>query len=121
MSINQSNALGNHILGELYECNKDKINDLEFLKETLIKAVEIAGATLVDTMFHQFSPHGVTGIALIMESHFSIHTWPENNYVAIDLFTCNLDMKSQKAVEYMVEALECKRHEIKEVGRGTNV
>ena len=83
--------------------------------------MQLAGATLINTMFHQFSPHGVTGIALIQESHFSIHTWPENNYAAVDFFTCNPSMDSQKAYEFLIQQLESKRWEIKTVDRGNNL
>ena len=110
--------LGRHVLLDLYDCSKEKLNDLVFLEKQLKKAVEIAEATLVNTLFHQFSPHGVTGIALIEESHLSIHTWPEHNYAAIDLFTCSDSMKTTEAVSFLVEQLESKRQETRDVKRG---
>ena len=110
--------LGRHILLDLYDCNKEKLNDLVFLEKQLKKTVEIAEATLVNTLFHQFSPHGVTGIALIEESHLSIHTWPEHNYAAIDLFTCSETMKTEEAVDFLVQQLESKRQETRDVKRG---
>jgi len=105
--------LGKHIIAEFYECNSSKIDDLEYLK--------ISGSTLVDVMFHKFSPQGVTGIALIMESHLSVHTWPENNYVAIDFFTCNLEIDPLLAIHYLKDKLECKRPAVKTLDRGTEV
>ena len=111
-------TLGRHVLLDLYDCNQKKLNDLTFLEERLKKAVEIAEAHLVNTTFHQFSPHGVTGIALIEESHLSIHTWPEHHYAAIDLFTCSNAMKTEEAMEYLIQELESKRPEVKDVKRG---
>lgn len=112
-------VLGRHILVDLYGCNSEKLNDLPLLESTLTQAVQLANATLVNTQFHQFSPHGVTGIALIEESHFSIHTWPEHQYAAIDLFTCSDRMKTKEAIALIALAVESQRQEQKDISRGT--
>ncbi len=80
--------LGIHIIVELHGVNRDLLDDEKRLEEILVKAIEEAGGTVIGKVFHKFSPHGVTGIIGIKESHVSIHTWPEFGYAALDIFTC---------------------------------
>jgi S-adenosylmethionine decarboxylase len=68
------NALGKHVIVELYDCDREIINDQNLIEKIMITAVEISGATLVKTVFHKFSPHGITGVAVVAESHFLIHS-----------------------------------------------
>lgn len=67
-------ALGFHYLIELYQCNKQILTNQAFIKKTMKEAVKIAGANEVGDIFHEFKPMGVSGVILIGESHFSIHT-----------------------------------------------
>lgn len=112
-------ALGQHILIELYQCNVQKIDDQDYLEKALCKAAEIAGATIVNSTFHRFSPYGVSGVVVIQESHFAVHSWPEHGYTAIDLFTCSDEMDYKAAYSYLVEALESAQHEFKHIERGS--
>ncbi|MEX0679968.1 MAG: adenosylmethionine decarboxylase [Balneolales bacterium] len=81
-------ALGRQVLVEFYDCNADVLND-EFLIETImLEGTRASGASIVSYKFHKFSPHGVSGMVVIAESHVSIHTWPEYSYAAVDIFTC---------------------------------
>ena len=81
------NALGRHLLLELFDCDTDAINNVEGVKGALIEAAKRAQATIVDVVFHEFNPFGVSGVVVIAESHLSIHTWPEYRYAAVDIFT----------------------------------
>lgn len=81
-------ALGRQILVEFYDCDKEILTDEKAIREALIEACLIAKATVVSDTFHSFSPHGVSGVVVIAESHVSIHTWPEYAYAAVDIFTC---------------------------------
>lgn len=110
--------LGKHLLVELNECNRKKIDDLEFTQKTLIRSAEISGATIVKTFFHKFAPQGISGIIVISESHFSIHTWPEYGYCALDIFTCGKNIDSQKALDFLKKEFESQDLKIKEVHRG---
>ncbi len=112
------NALGTHILLELKRCNTELLNDLPYLQDALLKAAERVGATVIGQSFHQFSPHGVTGVVAIAESHLCIHTWPEHAYAAVDIFTCGVGFEPQKAVGLIVESLECEEHSMTEIKRG---
>ncbi len=86
--LHSAKNIGKHFLLELYDCDKVKLNDEAFVRTTINTSAKIAGATLLNLMTHRFEPHGVTGLALLAESHISIHTWPELRYAAIDVFTC---------------------------------
>jgi S-adenosylmethionine decarboxylase proenzyme len=112
------NALGTHLLIELRECDPHILNDLPYLRNTLIQAAEEVGATVVGETFHQFSPHGVTGVISIAESHLCIHTWPEYGYAAADIFTCGDSFEPRKAAELLVQRIQAHDHSITEVKRG---
>ncbi len=100
-------SLGMHYLAEFHQCPCEIINDTEFLEAAMNRAAERSGATLVKSLFHKFSPHGVSGIIVVAESHFAIHTWPEYGYASVDLFSCG-------EFDYL-SALEDTRHELKAV------
>lgn len=112
------NALGIQLIVDLKECNPKYLNDLVYIRDTLREVVNYIGARAVGETFHQFSPQGVTGVIAIAESHIAIHTWPEYNYAAVDIFTCSSESMPQKAVPILVERLESKQPSILEVRRG---
>lgn len=79
--------LGNHLILEVW--NAKNLENEEFIRNVLIEMTEAAGATLLKVFLHHFGEgFGVTGVAVLAESHISIHTWPEHNYAAIDVFMC---------------------------------
>ena len=114
-------VLGSHLLLELKDCNPDLLNDLSFLRRSMIETAQDVGATIVGESFHHFSPQGVTGILAIAESHISIHTWPEHGYAAADIFSCGTSFRPSEAANKLAEALECRNPEIKEIKRGLMV
>ncbi|HEX7071783.1 MAG TPA: adenosylmethionine decarboxylase [Rhodothermales bacterium] len=81
-------ALGRQILVEFYDCDRDVLNQADTIRNVLLEGVRRSGATIVSDEFHTFSPHGVSGVIVIAESHVTIHTWPEHGYAAVDIFTC---------------------------------
>ena len=111
-------ALGRHILLELRDCNAEKLNDLPFLRDTMMHAAEETGATVIGEIFHQFSPQGVTGVIAIAESHLCVHTWPEYSYAAVDIFTCGESFEPREAARMIIDAVESKDPELTEVIRG---
>ena len=111
-------TLGVHLLLDLENCNENILNDLDIIKQTLISAAQKSGARIMGETFHKFTPVGVTGIVSIAESHISIHTWPEFNYAAVDIFTCNKKFISAKAVELIIDMLECQDSDTREIKRG---
>ncbi|MCK5824965.1 MAG: adenosylmethionine decarboxylase [Ichthyobacteriaceae bacterium] len=114
-------SLGEHILIELYGCDINLIDDTEKLESVMLESAKIANATVVKSVFHKFAPQGVTGVIVVEESHFAIHTWPEHGYAAVDLFTCSEVMDYNAAYLFLVEKLEAKKHEFKKVLRGEKV
>jgi S-adenosylmethionine decarboxylase proenzyme len=112
------NALGRHLLLELKICNEEVLNDLDFLRRCLNEAAVESGATVVGESFYHFSPHGVSGVVNIAESHISIHTWPEFRYAAVDVFTCGDDVDPEKAARMITEKLGAQSHSLIELRRG---
>ena len=86
-------GLGSQVVLDLYDCETDRLDDLAWVKTTLEDAARAAGATIVQTVFHQFSPWGISGVVVIAESHLAIHIWPEHRYAAIDVFTCGENVR----------------------------
>ncbi len=111
--------LGKHIILEFYECPRECIQDSRKVEEAFMEAARVSRANIVKTVFHYFNPHGVSGVVVIAESHFSIHTWPEHGYCAIDLFTCSEDLDLKKAIEVLKERLKPKYVSAFEFKRGT--
>ena len=106
-----------HFLLELYRCDYEKLNDESFLRCALNRAARLAKATVLNLISNKFEPQGVTAIALLAESHISIHTWPESNYSAVDIFTCGQDMIPELGSQYLIEALKAKEHSLRVIER----
>jgi len=110
------NHLGKHIILELYNCNPKLINCIKYVELSLLESANIAKCNVLHKYFHRFCPQGITGIVAVSESHFSIHTWPEHNYCAIDIFCCKDDLEA--SVDYLIEAFQSKKCEINTITRG---
>ena len=106
-----------HLLLDLYRCDFEKINDESFLRCSLNRASKLANATVLNLISNKFEPQGVTAIALLAESHISIHTWPESNYSAVDIFTCGQNMMPELASQYLIESLRAKEHSLRIIER----
>ena len=87
--VKQKVSLGNHYLIDLYECDKSLLNDPIAVKNTIHSIIDKIGTRLISENYKEFSPVGISGFAIISESHISIHTWPEYSFAAIDIFSCN--------------------------------
>ena len=110
-------ALGRQLVVELWGCERN-LNEPEEIRKALQEAVDRANATGLDIQVHTFNPHGVSGVAVIAESHISIHTWPELSYVALDVFTCGDKAIPEAAVEVFRELFRPQRVEVLEIKRG---
>jgi S-adenosylmethionine decarboxylase len=106
---------------ELYDCPPEVLDDRAHIERAISEAVDHANATLLHQVSRRFVPQGVTALALLAESHISIHTWPELGYAAADIFTCGDKAMPQKAADYLVKALRSGRHSVKQVERGVGV
>lgn len=99
-------ALGQHLILELYGCPQAILDDPQIIESEMTQAVQASGATMIQPFFHQFAPQGVSGVIIISESHFTIHTWPEYGYAALDVFTCGDVIDMQAATESLRRGLQ---------------
>ena len=106
-----------HFLLELYRCDCEKLNDESFLRCILDRAAKLANATVLNLISNKFEPQGVTAIALLAESHISIHTWPESSYSAVDIFTCGQNMMPELASKYLIASLMSKEYSLRVIER----
>ncbi|NQV11349.1 MAG: adenosylmethionine decarboxylase [Cyanobacteria bacterium] len=111
--------VGKHCILELYNCDKSKLDDEAFLRSAITNAAKRAGATLLNLITHRFEPQGVTGLALLAESHISIHTWPESGYAAVDVFTCGDHTMPERACQVLCQELTAGHHKLKSFRRET--
>ena len=81
-------VLGYHYIWDVSNCDSEKISYLSSIKSLMADLVSTFNLSVLNASYNQFAPHGVTGVLLLEESHLSIHTWPENGYMAMDLFSC---------------------------------
>jgi len=112
-----SQNIGRHCILELYQCDHARLNDEAFIRTSITSSAKIAGATLINLVTHSFKPQGVTGLALLAESHISIHTWPEIGYAAIDVFTCGDHTMPEKACELLAKDFLSKNLSFKNIAR----
>ena len=109
-------SLGKHLLLELCDSDRALLDDIQYIEQIMVLAAREAGANILGKSFHKFSPKGVTGVVTITESHLCIHTWPEHEYAAVDIFTCGKGFKPYRAAEIIIERLGCKYPQIFEIG-----
>ncbi|MCL5038205.1 MAG: adenosylmethionine decarboxylase [Chloroflexi bacterium] len=111
-------TFGRHVIAELSGCNPGTIRDIKLVEKYLESAVREAGATIVSTAFHHFSPEGISGVIVLAESHLAVHTWPEHGYVAMDIYTCGKNADPWAACRYLVEKFEAKDYYATHMQRG---
>lgn len=114
----EQSPAGIHCILELYGCPSDRLNDEEFVREAVAQAAAKSMSTLLNLSSHHFEPQGVTAIALLAESHLSIHTWPEHGYAAVDAFTCGQTSDPHAACNFLAERLGAQRHQLLVLPRG---
>jgi S-adenosylmethionine decarboxylase len=107
-----------HTLLELRGCDATLLNDPDAVKEILLEAVRRGGGTIVTQIFHTFSPHGVSGVVVIAESHVAIHTWPEHRSASADIFSCGAKLDHTITAEWIATGLGATETERKEFARG---
>jgi S-adenosylmethionine decarboxylase len=107
---------GTHLIIDLVRA--ERLDDLPHIESTLKRCVEVAGATLLHIHLHRFTDNGgISGVAVLAESHISIHSWPEYGYAALDVFMCG-DTTPERTIEVLKEAFTPKRVRVKEHLRG---
>ena len=110
---------GTHLIIDVY--GAERLDELEHVETALRKAVDAAGATLLHIHLHHFTPNGgISGVAVLAESHISIHTWPECGYAALDVFMCG-EANPHATIEILREAFAPERIAVEEHMRGRGV
>lgn len=109
---------GTHLLLEFWGAKN--IDSVRIIKKALTEAVRACQATLLKVELHKFSPQGVSGVAMIAESHISIHSWPEYQYLAIDIFMCG-DKDPYKAIDVLKKIFQPKKVDVIEMKRGVTL
>ena len=112
------NTIGYHYVIEASGCNPEIIENPKMLKEIILEAAKIGEMEVRSTYFYKFSPRGVSGMVVVSGSHISIHTWPEKSYAAIDVYTCDIDSKPEKSLQYILERIKAEYAHITEIERG---
>jgi S-adenosylmethionine decarboxylase len=102
-------VMGVHVLAKLEGCPSELIERESALKDIMLKTAKEAGYNIVGSSFHQFEPSGATGVLLLAESHFSIHTWPEKDLVAVDIFTCGNEGDAKLGFDILCKYLKPKK------------
>jgi S-adenosylmethionine decarboxylase len=111
-------TMGRHVIAEMWGCNFDKLNNMEYLEKTFVDAALHSGAEVREVAFHKFAPQGVSGVVIISESHLTIHSFPEHGYASIDVYTCGDRIDPNVAAKFISEALEAETCENVELPRG---
>jgi S-adenosylmethionine decarboxylase len=109
-------AIGRHIILEMWGCqNLDSVETAESALRDMVQALDV---NLLDLKIYPFSPVGVTGMAIVSESHLVIHTWPEYGYAAVDVFTCGAPRDPQDAIDVLRHHFQPERIGVMEINRG---
>ena len=112
---------GRHLILDLYGCSPEILDDYGELQRFLEIALVLAKANILRIIGEKFEPQGVTLLALLSESHASIHTWPELGYAAIDLYTCGDTTLTHKAAEFLKVKLKAETADERELRRSTTL
>ncbi len=111
---------GYHYIVELVDCDRKTISDTQLLEKILLSVAQKARAVVMGSYFHSLPPEGVTGVVVLAESHITIHTWPEDNYAAVDLFVCGKHTQINQAINLLVQECRARDFYIKKLPRGSS-
>lgn len=116
----ERDALGCHWIMDLRGCPFERLDNLEFVRSQLVEVTERFNLTLLNVQSRQFEPQGVTALGFLAESHLSIHTWPEHQYAAVDIFTCGEDTQLAAACAFIARALQAQEADVIRIRRGVH-
>lgn len=118
MKSQKNKIMGGHYVLDFFGCSLNQLDSMKFWQKNLGKAARAADMEILKSHFHKFEPHGITGFLLLSTSHISVHTWPEHNFAACDVFSCSSDEYTKKAVDYLKKIIAHKKCETEYFGRG---
>lgn len=111
-------TIGFHYIVEATGCNPKIIGDPDKLRELLLSAAKAGGMEVKTSYFYRFTPTGVSGVVIVAESHISLHTWPENQYAALDVYVCGIKPNPEETINVILHALGASHAHITEIQRG---
>ncbi len=117
MPNTENTAVGKQHVVELYGCDKNIIDDMKHVEAIMIESAHRGNATVVAHAFHKFSPQGVSGAVVLAESHIAMHSWPEYNYCAVDIFTCGDQANNDVILKYLKESFRATSYHVVELER----
>ena len=115
---NGATFAGAHLIIDLYDAQQ--LDDQAHIERTMRACIEASGATLLHIHLHPFEPTGVSGVAVLAESHISVHTWPEAGFAAFDVFMCG-DTEPEKCIDILADAFKANKVEVTNLKRGDKV
>jgi S-adenosylmethionine decarboxylase len=110
--------LGKHVIIDAKECNEEYLDNKRKIKKIIKECAQIYNLHIMGFKFHKFKPIGLSGFAILAESHIAIHTWPEYKFVSVDVFTCGNNMNTEKVAKYIVKKLNGKIAQEVKLDRG---
>uniref|UniRef100_A0A7J3QDL3 S-adenosylmethionine decarboxylase proenzyme n=1 Tax=Ignisphaera aggregans TaxID=334771 RepID=A0A7J3QDL3_9CREN len=113
-------VFGKHVMGDVYGCEKAKLTDVLYLTKVVKEAANIGNMTLLEIKSWKIG-EGISVIGIVLESHISIHTWPEYNFATVDVYSCGSHTDPEKAFEYIVKALGASHYEKKVILRNYEI
>jgi spermidine synthase len=120
-SLADNKVIGTHYIVDLFGFNRKQINSVDFLKKVLTKSIQGTDIIMLNHAFYKFDPQGVTGFFLLSLSHISVHSWPEHEYLSIDVYSCSSEKMTRKVVDYILEKVQHKKAVVKTVDRTYNL
>ncbi|CAB4129969.1 SpeD S-adenosylmethionine decarboxylase [uncultured Caudovirales phage] len=109
--------VGTHVLLDIRNCAAGSLDSCEVMEQVFKQAVEVGKANLLHINLHKFEPNGVTGVAILSESHISVHTWPEKSFASFDIFMCG-DSDPEAAARYITDYFKPEFYDLHVISRG---
>lgn len=119
--LKNSSPDGVHYLVEFFGCDKEQLDSVPFWEGLLNDSIKGSDVNMLNSHFYQFTPQGVTGYLLLSASHISIHTWPEYEYAACDVFSCGDETETEKIVAHIRNSLKHEKDRTEKLNRGFRV
>jgi S-adenosylmethionine decarboxylase len=110
--------LARHLLAEYYGCDPALLDDPAVVERLVLEAAAAAQTQVMAVRLHRFSPQGVSGVAILAESHLAIHTWPEHGFASVELYVCGAGASPDRGHELLVSRLRPRHVVVREVPRG---
>ncbi len=110
--------IGRHLTIDMYGCIFESLDNIDFVKESMMTVINEANMTILDFTYHKFEPQGLTVIALLAEGHMSVHTYPKMSYIAVDIFICSDQTRPEQAVRVLKHCFKPEKTKTTNIRRG---